>query len=66
MVNLQDLLGKGFFPRELPPTFTTESYAQAIINNLSSLPNSFASSFNLISIVVPLSTCCLIRLTFVD
>jgi len=41
MVSLQDLLGKGFFPRELPPPFTTESYAQAIIDNSSSLPNTF-------------------------
>jgi len=27
MITLETLLSKGYFPRELPPPFTTENYA---------------------------------------
>jgi len=41
MVSLFNLLGRGYFPRELPPPFSTKSFAQSIDDNLSSLPDSF-------------------------
>jgi len=37
------LLSRGYFPRELPPTFTTEYLAQVVTRNKSSIPNSFTS-----------------------
>ncbi len=36
-----DLLAKGYFPRELPPNFVTDNFANAIATNRSTLPNGF-------------------------
>jgi hypothetical protein len=38
----KNLLIKGFFPRELPPTFTTRSYGAFLAGNWQSLRSSFA------------------------
>jgi hypothetical protein len=38
---LYDFLARGCFPKELPPAFSTEVYAAAVVSNLTSLPNSF-------------------------
>ena len=45
MVDLQDLLTRGYFPKELPPPFDTTSFANTITANLifDSLPTSFFS-----------------------
>lgn len=43
MATLVDLLERGFFPKELPPPFSTSSFAQIVHTNLASLPNSFLS-----------------------
>lgn len=45
MVDLQDLLTRGYFPKELPPPFDTSSFANTITANLifDSLPTSFFS-----------------------
>lgn len=40
MVSLSDLLGNGYFPRELPDTFTTSSFSSAVIP----IANSFFES----------------------
>ncbi|RDV36908.1 hypothetical protein DV096_15450 [Bradymonadaceae bacterium TMQ3] len=39
-VSLKDLLGRGYFPKELPPCFTTRQFAQIVLENPSvqSLP----------------------------
>lgn len=40
----ESILSKGYFPRELPPAFTTASYGSFIEQNLSNLPRGFANS----------------------
>jgi len=40
----ESILSKGYFPRELPPAFTTVSYGSFIEQNLSNLPSGFANS----------------------
>src|SRR3990170_8770969 len=40
-MNLQAILGRGYFPRELPPAFTTNSFASVIDGSLASLPSGF-------------------------
>src|SRR5208283_6025946 len=54
MITLETLLAKGYFPRELPPPFTTASYAAALKdgtkipqNLLDSSPQSRPGIFNL-------------------
>lgn len=47
MTNLFDLLDRGYFPRELPPTFTSAHYANAVVNNFGSMPNSFTNATRL-------------------
>lgn len=43
-LQLFDLLSKGYFPKELPPPFTTESYAQALAGpQAAPPPGSFSS-----------------------
>jgi hypothetical protein len=44
MALLDDLLASGYFPKELPPAFSTDSYANAVVSNLPSLPTSFRQS----------------------
>jgi len=44
MTTLPDLLGRGYFPRELPPLFTTNDFASKVVSNRSSLPSSFTSN----------------------
>ncbi len=41
MPDLVTLLAKGYFPEELPPPFKTDIYADAILNNIYNLPNTF-------------------------
>ena len=41
MPDLVTLLAKGYFPEELPPPFKTDIYAEAILNNIHNLPNTF-------------------------
>lgn len=43
MVDLFDLLNRGYFPKELPPPFGTESYAKLVTTNfiMGTLPDSF-------------------------
>jgi len=41
MVILLDLLRKGYFPKELPPPFETETFANYINNNINNIPNAF-------------------------
>jgi len=43
MTMLYDLLLKGYFPKELPPPFRTESFANLILSNLRSLPSDYSS-----------------------
>lgn len=43
-LQLVDLLGKGYFPKELPPPFTTESYAQALAGPQAAPPTGSFSS----------------------
>ncbi len=43
MTLLHPFLSRGFFPRELPPPFTTEPFASAISKNKRRLPSSFTS-----------------------
>ncbi len=38
---LDELLALGYFPKELPPAFSTNSYANAVVANLQSLPATF-------------------------
>jgi len=40
-LTLNDLLAKGYFPRELPPPFRTMSFADAVTKNKKSLPVEF-------------------------
>ena len=40
MVSLLELLRDGYFPRELPPPFTSQSFATTIVSSGSALPNS--------------------------
>lgn len=42
--SLEELLGRGYFPEELPPPFTTKPYASAIRANYSALPPEFFST----------------------
>jgi hypothetical protein len=37
-LQLSDLLSKGYFPKELPPPFTTTNYSQALSGPLAALP----------------------------
>lgn len=39
---LIDILGKGYFPSEMPPCFTTMGYATAIMNSQQALPQGFS------------------------
>ena len=39
MLTLPDLLGKGFFPRELPPAFSTSAFAKAVVGPKGGLKN---------------------------
>lgn len=41
MIDLLSLLGVGYFPRELPPVFSSRRYGDVITTNLASLPSSF-------------------------
>lgn len=41
MPTLQNILSKGYFPRELPPPFTTVEYGNFIGQNLSRLPSKY-------------------------
>lgn len=41
MALFDDLLAKGYFPKELPPAFSTAGYANVVVSNLKSLPHSF-------------------------
>ncbi len=41
MANLGDLLSVGYFPRELPPPFRTESFGTYVVANQSALPGQF-------------------------
>jgi hypothetical protein len=43
MLDLYSLLSRGYFPRELPPPFSTESFAVAVTSNIQSIPASFSS-----------------------
>jgi len=42
--DLLSLLARGYFPRELPPPFSTESFAWAVTNSNLSMPHSFTSA----------------------
>lgn len=42
MINLDDLLRRGYFPRELPPPFHTSGFADAIAIAFHDLPKAFA------------------------
>ena len=42
--SLEELLGRGYFPEELPPPFTTKPYAEAIRANYGTLPPQFFGS----------------------
>ena len=42
MLSLSDLLSRGYFPRELPPPFSTESFANVVTGGLQQLPPSFS------------------------
>src|SRR5687768_5022275 len=46
MVNLHDLLRRGYFPKELPPPFGTSSYAREVADRLvlEGLTESFSKS----------------------
>jgi hypothetical protein len=48
MLTLLDLLSRGYFPRELPPPFATESFAKVVTVVSQQLPPSF-SSFQAVS-----------------
>ncbi len=43
MAALADLLSRGYFPRELPPPFTTRHFAQAVVANRAAMPGSFTA-----------------------
>jgi len=45
MVTLFELLRDGYFPRELPPPFTTAPFANLILSNSASLPASLEIKF---------------------
>ena len=44
MPSLDDLLAEGYFPKELPPAFSTETFASLVVSSLQSLPASFRNS----------------------
>ena len=44
MITFDSLLYRGFFPRELPPAFTTETFASVLLNNAHALPQEFGTS----------------------
>ncbi len=50
-LTLRDLLGKGYFPKELPPPFTTDSYAACLTNPMTPPPPGFGTA-------QPHSPCC--------
>lgn len=41
MLKTWDLISRGYFPRELPPAFTTQLYGELIKKNNASLPKEF-------------------------
>jgi len=41
MPKLIDLLGKGYFPKELPPPFTTRKFSATVVSQLANLPQPF-------------------------
>src|SRR5687767_9110512 len=41
MASLHDLLSRGYFPKELPPTFVTDGFASAVLAAWSAAPTSF-------------------------
>ena len=45
MVTLLELLRDGYFPRELPPPFTTAPFANLIFSNVASLPACLETKF---------------------
>ena len=45
MMTLLELLRDGYFPRELPPPFTTAPFADLILSNSASLPASLENKF---------------------
>ncbi|HUU28414.1 MAG TPA: RNA-directed DNA polymerase [archaeon] len=50
MLDLADLLARGYFPRELPPPFTTQPYSEILKKKQGSLPSEFdPSNKNIIS-----------------
>jgi len=40
-MDLEALLVRGYFPRELPPTFTTEKFAEVVAGSWGLLPPAF-------------------------
>lgn len=43
MIDLSRLLSLGYFPRELPPPFSTETFANAVTQSSQPVPNSFTN-----------------------
>ncbi|MGE3966275.1 MAG: hypothetical protein AB7I09_19420, partial [Planctomycetota bacterium] len=43
MVQLKDILERGYFPKELPPPFTTKSFANAAVGKRGGLRQELAS-----------------------
>lgn len=46
MPTLVDILGRGYFPRELPPPFTTRAFATCVTDEDIDLPSCFSSNAN--------------------
>lgn len=44
MANIQDLISRGYFPRELPPPFQTSSMGQCVAQNAPQLPIQFGDN----------------------
>ncbi len=41
MLNIEGIISRGYFPREVPPSFTTRIYGSFLGNNISTLPACF-------------------------
>lgn len=50
MLTIDNVLGKGYFPRELPPPFETQAFSNWISANISNLPLSLVNNRNLTQI----------------
>jgi hypothetical protein len=43
MLDIHSMLSRGYFPRELPPPFSSESYAWVVATNIRRIPQTFSS-----------------------